>query len=317
MPDDQRDMRRHKSEDDITAEVLARFGETPEPRLRTIMLSLIGHLHAFVKEVQLTEAEWFQAIEILAESGKMCSDKRQEFILFSDTLGVSMVVDLLDHRKPERATESTVFGPFHRLGAPELPAGGNIAHRDTTGMPALVSGRVLDLDGNPIAGAVLDVWQAQTNGLYDSQDEHTDELHMRGKFRTDAAGRYLVRTVRPVHYPIPSDGPVGRMLKATGRHPWRPAHIHFVVSAAGCEPVTTHIFDRADPYLASDAVFAVKDSLICDFVRHDAPTPEASRLGLAPPFLTAEFDFRLATAATASATAMDAQRRLAALGARA
>ena len=316
MPDDQRDMRRHKSEDDITAEVLARFGETPEPRLRTIMLSLIGHLHAFVKEVELTEAEWFQAIEVLTETGKMCSDKRQEFILFSDTLGVSMVVDLLDHRNPEGATESTVFGPFHRLGAPEMPAGGNIAHRDTTGVPALVSGRVLDLDGKPIAGAVLDVWQAQTNGLYDSQDEHPDDLHMRGKFRSDAEGRYLIRTVRPVHYPIPSDGPVGRMLKATGRHPWRPAHIHFVVSAEGCEPVTTHIFDRADPYLASDAVFAVKDSLVCDFARRDAPTPEASRLGLAPPFLTAEFDFRLAPAAAGSLAAMDAQRRLAALGAR-
>src|SRR6201993_3196122 len=162
MPDTDTEMRRNKSENDITAEVLARFSATADPRLRQIMLSLIGHLHAFVKDVQLTEAEWFQAIEILTEAGKMCSDKRQEFILFSDTLGVSMVVDLLDHRKPEGATESTVFGPFHRLGAPELPAGGNIAPRDRTGIPALVSGRVLDLDGKPIAGAELDVWQAQS-----------------------------------------------------------------------------------------------------------------------------------------------------------
>src|SRR5437763_8754905 len=159
--------RRNKTEDDITAEVLARFSGTADPRLRQIMLSLINHLHAFVKEVQLSEAEWFQAIEILTEAGKMCSDKRQEFILFSDTLGVSMVVDLLDHRKPEGATESTVFGPFHRLGAPELPAGGNVAPRDTTGIPTLVSGRVLDMDGKPIAGAVLDVWQPQSNGPYD------------------------------------------------------------------------------------------------------------------------------------------------------
>jgi hydroxyquinol 1,2-dioxygenase len=316
MPDGQSDIMRNKSEDDITAEVLARFAETPEPRLKRIMLSLIGHLHAFVKEVQLTEVEWFQAIEILTEAGKMCSDKRQEFILFSDTLGVSMVVDLLDHRKPDGATESTVFGPFHRLGAPELPAGGNIAPRDQKGVPTLVSGRVLDLAGQPIAGAVLDVWQAQTNGLYDSQDAHPDELHMRGKFRSDAEGRYLIRTVQPVNYPIPSDGPVGRMLKAAGRHPWRPAHIHFVVSAAGYEPVTTHIFDRADPYLASDAVFAVKESLICDFARHEAPEAEATRLGVAPPFYTAAFDFHLIPAATAQATAMDAQRRLAALGAR-
>ena len=243
----------------------------------------------------------------------MCSDKRQEFILFSDTLGVSMVVDLIDHRKPEGATESTVFGPFHRLGAPELPAGGNIAPRDPSGVPTLVSGRVLDLDGRPIAGAVLDVWQAQTNGLYDSQDQDPDALHMRGKFRTDAEGRYLIRTVQPVNYPIPSDGPVGAMLKATGRHPWRPAHIHFVVSADGYEPVTTHIFDRTDPYLASDAVFAVKDSLICDFVRH-----ENARAGGEPARHRAAFlhrRFRLPPEAGdgGAVDVMDAQRRLAAL----
>src|SRR5580692_1825242 len=189
---------RNKTEDDITAEALQRFSQTPDPRLRRIMLSLIRHLHAFVKEVELTEAEWFEAIEILTAAGKMCSDRRQEFILFSDTLGVSMVVDLLDHRKPDGATESTVFGPFHRLGAPEMPAGGNIADRDHTGTPAVISGRVLDLDGKPIAGAVLDVWQAQTNGLYDSQDQALDGLHMRGKFRSDAEGRYLIRTVLPV-----------------------------------------------------------------------------------------------------------------------
>jgi catechol 1,2-dioxygenase len=317
MPDWLNGGRRNTSEDDITAEVLARFSETPDPRLREIMLALIRHLHAFVKEVRLTEAEWFQAIEILTEAGKMCSDKRQEFILFSDTLGVSMVVDLLDHRKPDGATESTVFGPFHRLGAPEMPLGGNIAHRDRTGTPALVSGRVLDLDGKPIAGAVLDVWQAQTNGLYDSQDKNPGELHMRGKFRTGDDGRYLFRTVVPVHYPIPSDGPVGRMLKATGRHPWRPAHIHFVVSAEGYEPVTTHIFDRTDPYLQSDAVFAVKESLICDFARRDAPDAQAKKLGIEGPYCTAEFDFRLVPATDAKATVMDAQQRLAALGARA
>src|SRR5260221_8019760 len=166
MPDGQNEVRRNKTEDDITAEVLARFAETPDPRLRRIMLSLIGHLHAFVKEVELTETEWFQAIEILTEAGKMCSDKRQEFILFSDTLGVSMAVDLIDHRKPDGATESTVFGPFHRLGAPEMPAGGNIAHRDTSGVPTLISRRGLDLDCRPVAGPVLYVWQAQTNGLY-------------------------------------------------------------------------------------------------------------------------------------------------------
>src|SRR5690349_7600113 len=172
---------RNTTEDDITAEALERFSQTPDPRLRQIMLGLVRHLHAFVKEVELTEAEWFQAIEILTEAGRMCSDKRQEFILFSDSLGVSMVVDLINHRKPDGATESTVFGPFHRLGAPELPAGGNIARLDDTGTPTLVSGRVLDLDGQPIEGALLEVWQTQSSGLYDSQDDSLDgELHMRG-----------------------------------------------------------------------------------------------------------------------------------------
>jgi hydroxyquinol 1,2-dioxygenase len=322
MPDgvktDGRDKIRHSTtEDDITAAVLAGFSATPDPRLRQIMLSLIKHLHDFVREVELTETEWFQAIEILTEAGKMCSDKRQEFILFSDTLGVSMVVDLIGHRKPAGATESTVFGPFHRLGAPEMPPGGNIADHDTIGIPTLVSGRVLDLDGKPIAGALLDVWQTQSNGLYDSQDASVDGMHMRGKFTTDSEGGYLIRTVRPVHYPIPSDGPVGAMLKATGRHPWRPAHIHFVILADGYEAVTTHIFDRIDPYLESDAVFAVKESLICDFVPHEAPTPEAAKLGITGPMLSAEFDFVLKPAgAAAQANVLDAQRRLAALGAR-
>ena len=281
------------TEDDITAEVLRRIEGTPEPRLRRIMLALVRHLHAFVKEVDLTEAEWFQGIQFLTDTGHMCNDIRQEFILLSDTLGVSMVVDLLNHRKPEGATESTVFGPFHRDGAPELPAGGNMAPHDATGMPAILSGRVLDLTGRPIGGAVLDVWQADTTGLYDSQYADTSELHMRGKYRTDQDGRFLIRTSRPVAYQIPSDGPVGKMLKATNRHSWRPAHIHFVVSADGYEPVTTHIFDSIDPYLVSDAVVAVKDSLICRFVRHDTTDGATDRFGMTPPFCKAEFDFVL------------------------
>jgi hydroxyquinol 1,2-dioxygenase len=284
---------RGTTEDDITAEVLRRFDATAQPRLRHIMQSLVRHLHAFVKDVELTESEWMTAIEFLTEAGQMCSDKRQEFILLSDTLGVSMVVDLINHRKPEGATESTVFGPFHRDGAPELPAGGNIAPRDKKGIPTIVSGRVLTLDGEPIAGARLDVWQADSSGLYDSQYAESDELHLRGRFRTGEDGAFLIRTVRPVFYAIPTDGPVGRMLTATNRHPWRPAHIHFVVSAEGYEPVTTHIFDDTDPYLESDTVFAVKDSLTCTFVRHDRDEQEAARLGVEPPFCTAQFDFVL------------------------
>lgn len=281
------------TEDDITAETLRRFEGTPDPRLRQIMTSLTRHLHAFIKDVQLTEEEWIEGVKFLTATGHKCDDIRQEFILLSDTLGVSMVVDLISHRKPAGATESTVFGPFHREGAPELPMGSNIAPHDTKGTPAVVYGRVLDPAGHPIAGAVLDVWQANSEGFYDSQLPNPDQLHMRGKFRTGADGRYVVKTTRPVHYQIPSDGPVGAMLRATNRHPWRPAHVHFVVSAEGFEPVTTHIFDSIDPYLQSDAVFGVKDSLIVDFQEHRARDKAAEEFGMAPPFVTAEFDFVL------------------------
>src|SRR5437867_46409 len=281
------------TEDDITNEVLRRFEATADPRLRQLMQSLVRHLHAFVKDVELTEAEWFAAIQFLTATGQMCDDTRQEFILLSDVLGVSMVVDLINHRKPEGATESTVFGPFHREGAPELPAGGNMAPRDKKGIPTIVSGRVLTLDGGHISGAWLDVWQADSSGLYDSQYAGTDELHLRGRFRSDEDGRFLIRTVRPVYYAIPTDGPVGRMLQATNRHPWRPAHIHFVVSAPGYEAVTTHIFDDIDEYLESDTVFAVKASLVCRFERHDVIDDAAHRLGAEPPFCTASFDFVL------------------------
>jgi|SRR5262245_13518806 len=285
--------RRATTEDDITAEVLRRFESTPDPRLREIMSALVRHVHGFVKEVNLTEREWFDAIQFLSETGRLCDDKRQEFILLSDTLGVSMVVDLINHRKPEGATESTVFGPFHREGAPTMSEGGNIAPRDAGGTPMVITGLVLDLQRRPVAGARLDVWQADSSGLYDSQYPDGDALHMRGLFHTDAAGRFAIRTVRPVHYSIPSDGPVGRMLRATNRHSWRPAHVHFVVSADGFEPVTTHIFDDADPYLESDTVFAVKESLICHFVRHDERDDASDRFAIEPPFYSVEFDFVL------------------------
>lgn len=286
---------RFTTEDDITAEVLRRFERTEDPRLREIMLSLTRHIHAFVKDVRLTEGEWWKGIEFLTATGQMCSDKRQEFILLSDTMGVSMLVDLISNGKPAGATESTVFGPFYREGGPELPAGGNIAAGAEGGTPTIVTGRVLDMEGKPIVGAMLDVWQADPDGLYDSQrPEIGDELHMRGIFHTDAEGRYLIRTTRPVHYQIPTDGPVGKMLVATKRHPWRPAHIHFKVTAKGYAPLTTHLFDNIDEYLDSDAVFGVKDSLICELPLHETRDEDAVRFGIEPPFCSARYDFVLA-----------------------
>ena len=291
---------RFTTEDDITAEVLRRFEHTPDPRLREIMLSLTRHIHAFVKDVRLNEGEWWKAIEFLTATGQMCSDKRQEFILLSDTMGISMLVDLISNGKPAGATESTVFGPFYREGGPELSEGGNIAagirESAQAGTPTIVTGRVLDMHGNPIAAAALDVWQADPDGLYDSQRPDLEELHMRGVFHTDAEGRYLIRTTRPVHYQIPTDGPVGAMLAATDRHPWRPAHIHFKVTADGYSPLTTHLFDNVDEYLDSDAVFGVKDSLICHFPLHQAHDEDSVRFGIDPPFCTCSYDFVLSPA---------------------
>jgi hydroxyquinol 1,2-dioxygenase len=285
---------RNLSEHDLTDAVLQRLQATPDPRLKEIMTSLVRHLHEFVRDVELTEDEWFAGIGFLTDTGHMSDDKRQEFILLSDTLGVSMLVDAINHRHPAGATESTVFGPFHRVGAPDLPAGAGIAGK-TAGEPTFVSGRVTDTDGRPVAGALLDVWQAAPNGLYDSQDPEQGGLNLRGKFRTDAEGRYAFRTVKPVNYPIPSDGPVGRMLRALKRHPYRPAHIHFIVSAKGYLPVTTHVFADGDPYLDSDAVFAVKSSLITTFARHDSPQEAAAR-NTSAPFYTVEYDFGLTPA---------------------
>jgi hydroxyquinol 1,2-dioxygenase len=287
---------RFTTEDDITAEVLRRFERTPDPRLREILLSLTKHIHAFAKDVRLNEGEWWQAIQFLTATGQMCSDKRQEFILLSDTMGVSMLVDLISNGKPAGATESTVFGPFYREGGPELPEGGNVAEGAEGGTPTIVSGRVLDMHGKPIAGAMLDVWQADPDGLYDSQRPELEHLAMRGIFHSDREGRYVIRTTRPVHYQIPTDGPVGTMLAATKRHPWRPAHIHFKVTANGYMPLTTHLFDDVDEYLDSDAVFGVKDSLICKFPLHETRDADAVKFGIEPPFCTANYDFVLARA---------------------
>lgn len=253
------------SEDALTEAVIARMSTCDNPRLKEILAATVRHLHALAREVKLTEAEWFQAIQFLTATGQKCDEKRQEFILLSDTLGLSMMVDAINHAKPGGETESTVMGPFYVTGAPDLPMGADIAKQTGEGEPTLVSGRVVDGAGKPVKDAVLDVWQTAPNGFYDVQDPSQPEFNLRGRFRTGADGTYHFRTLKPVSYPVPTDGPVGKMLLALGRHPYRPAHLHFIVTAKGFETLTTHLFVRGDAYLESDAVFGVKPSLVIDF----------------------------------------------------
>ena len=279
------------TEHTLTQEVLARLDAATDPRLREVMKSLTRHLHDFVRDVRPTEAEWFEAIRFLTETGKKCDDVRQEFILLSDTLGVSMLVDTINHPRSGSATETTVIGPFYREGAPEYGRGESIS-RGLPGDPTIVSGRVHDPDGKPIPDAVIDVWQAAPTGLYEGQDPEMPAMAMRGRFRPDAQGRYEFRTVKPASYPIPMDGPVGRLMQAVGRQPVRPAHIHAIVSAPGHETLCTHFFVKGDPYLDADPVFVVKSSLIADFVRHD-DLSEAVARKTTTPFYTVDFDFGL------------------------
>lgn len=284
--------------DNLTDTVVARVQSMTDARLKTVMEILIRHLHAFVRETELTENEWVSAIEFLTATGQKCDDKRQEFILLSDTLGVSMLVDSINHRKPAGATESTVLGPFYVTGARELPNGSNIAE-GVEGEPTYFSGTVSSPDGKPLAGATLDIWSTDGAGLYDVQ-RPDGNLRARARITADAQGRYAFWTVKPVSYPVPVDGPVGKMLLKMGRHPYRPAHTHMIVSASGSETVTTHLFVRGDPYLDSDAVFAVKDSLVVDFVRH---TPGVAPDGktLDRPWFSVEFDFALVPAQRSAA----------------
>ena len=280
----------------ITAAAIARHDGCADPRLREIMRSLIGHLHGFVTEVALTPQEWTAAIGVLTATGAITDERRQEFILWSDALGVSMLVDALAHPLPAGATESTVLGPFHVPGSPLREYGESMAERDTPGIPARVRGRVLDLEGRPIAGAELDLWQNDADMRYAVQRPEGPEHHLRGRYRTRADGGFAFLTVRPVPYPIPDDGPVGRMLERTGRHPWRPAHIHAIVRAPGYRTVVTHIFDAESEHLGSDAVFAVKRSLVRRFEERDPRDPERPA-GVDRPWVSLETDFVLAAGA--------------------
>jgi catechol 1,2-dioxygenase len=272
--------------------VAASFAGTPDPRLAQVLTSLVAHLHAFVKDVELTEAEWGVAIDFLTRTGQMCSPTRQEFILLSDVLGVSMLVETINHRTGGTATESTVLGPFHVVESPPRQLGDDIA-LDGKGTPCLVSGRVTGPDGEPLAGATVDVWQTNEDGFYDVQQPGIQPPgNLRGLFTADAEGRFRFRSVVPRYYPIPDDGPVGQLLAATGRHPYRPAHLHVIAAAPGHRPVTTHVFVADSPYLDSDAVFGVKESLVREVPEVDDPA-RAAELGLPNPFRTLTFDVSL------------------------
>ncbi len=258
---------RDTDEHTITDAVLARFGDTPDLRLKHLVQSLVRHAHAFVREAEPTFAEWQQAIAFLTRTGQTCTDTRQEFILLSDVLGVSMLVDAINHRMPEGATETTVLGPFHVMDVPLRPLGTDIG-AGLAGERLFVEGTVSSADGTPLPGAVLEIWQSDDDGFYDVQRPELDGPSLRTRLRADGQGGFHFWTIMPTAYPIPDDGPVGDLLKATKRHPWRPAHLHFMISAEGHEQLVTHIFVAGSDYLDSDAVFGVKGSLIQEFTRH-------------------------------------------------
>ena len=275
----------------ITKAVIDRLRDCDDPRFVRVMSSLITHLHDFVRDVKLTESEWQTAIQFLTDVGQTCTDKRQEFILLSDTLGVSVLVITLNHPALEGTTDSTVLGPFYWEGAPEMARGSNLAE-GVKGEPTFYSGRVLSCDGRPLENAVLDIWSGDGDGNYDMQIPEESGMKARGRIRTDREGRYWFRSIKPTFYPVPTDGPVGRMLRKMGRHPNRPGHIHMIVSAPGYRPITTHLFVAGSEYLDSDAVFGMKESLVASFERHPAGTgPGGDRVDT--PFYTVSYDFRL------------------------
>ena len=277
-----------------SAEVVnARMGADVSPRLRQVMSALVRHLHAAVKEVEPTHEEWLAAIKFLTETGQMCSDWRQEYILLSDVLGVSMLVDAINHRRPSAATPNTILGPFYIANAPRYPLGTDIC-RDGKGQPMVVQGRVTGLDGEAVAGATLEVWQTNDDGYYDVQQQGIQPEHnLRGVFTSAADGSYWFKSVKPRHYPIPDDGPVGKLLASLGRHPNRAAHLHFIVTAPGYAPVITHIFTPDCPYLSQDTVFGVKRELVADFVQVD-DAAQATQLGTTAPFWRVDWNFTLA-----------------------
>jgi len=273
----------NQSEESITQAVIASLARAPEARTRRLLERLVVHLHAFVRETEPSTDEWLAALEFLTAVGQKSDPRRQEFVLLSDSLGISTLVDAIQNRKSPGATESSLLGPFFVAGAPERAPGANIAQ--SQGSPLSVRGRVVSARGEPLPGATLEVWQTAATGLYDVQDPTQPQYNLRGRFRADGEGRFAFESIKPVSYPIPSDGPVGRLLALLGRHPYRPAHIHFIVAAPGHRRVVTELFDASDGYLESDVVFGVKPSLVVPFRRTSADSE--------PPRYSLEYEFRL------------------------
>jgi hydroxyquinol 1,2-dioxygenase len=278
------------TEDNVTELAESRWGTARDPRTAEVLTALVRHLHAFAREVRLTEAEWMAAVQWLTRTGQISNEKREEFILASDVLGLSMLVVQMNHHFDQAATPATVLGPFHIDGSPELGYGADMSD-GLPGTPLYVHGTVRDLDGKLVGGAVLDVWQADTDGAYESQLD-VDEARLRAKYSTREDGMYCVRTIAPLGYGIPMDGPVGELIGRTDISPNRPAHVHFLINVPGYEPLITHLFREGAPYLDSDVVFGTKQELVVAFTEHGpGPTPDGGESAV--PFLTAEYDFVL------------------------
>ncbi|SFH29240.1 intradiol ring-cleavage dioxygenase [Modicisalibacter xianhensis] len=282
---------RNLNAENITDAVIEQFAGCSDERLKSVLNRLVRHLHTFIREVELTEQEWTQAINFLTRTGQMCDDQRQEFILLSDTLGVTMLVDAINHQTSDpMVSESTVLGPFYVADPPEAVQGESIDW-NVEGEPFFVEGQVHDARGEPLANVIVDVWQSDSEGFYDVQKE-LESASLRARFITDAQGRYAFWTVTPAPYPIPTDGPVGKMLEITGRHPYRPAHVHFMLKAEGYETLVTQVFAEEDPYLDSDAVFGVKDSLVAEYVPlPPGQAPDGRSMDV--PFRYLKYDFGL------------------------
>jgi hydroxyquinol 1,2-dioxygenase len=279
------------TEDNITDLAVQRWGTARDPRTAEVLTALVRHLHDFAREVRLTEAEWMAGIQWLTRTGHISDEKREEFILASDVLGLSMLVVQMNHQLDPAATPATVLGPFHIDGSPELDFGGDMSD-GVPGTPLYLHGTVRDLEGNPVAGGVLDVWQADTEGAYESQIPDIDEARLRAKYTTRENGSYCVRTIAPLGYTIPMDGPVGDLIAQTEISHFRPAHIHFLVNVPGYEPLITHLFQEGADYLDSDVVFGTKQELVVAFEsREPGATPDGGKS--AEPWAEARYDFVL------------------------